>query len=168
MSSYTNSNNYLITTLETLPLSSSLTGTVSVVNTKTAVVGVATLFTTEIGYSGSDISIQSTSPTKLGWLWDTTNGEIRRITDVLSATLLYIEEPFTNNLAGATVKLVPVSRYKAIEWTDTGGGGGEVNGIALSPAESGGVFAGDFRNTNVDPIIFDGTGGDIAVTVSYV
>ncbi len=167
--SYANDLNFIITTVESMPLSEAITGSVSVTNTSTAVTGVGTVFLTEIGGGNPNNLLVPNKNSSYGFLWDYTNTEYRKIMSVESDTLLFIEKPFTNNLVGSTVKQIPSSRLKMITWDDhSGSGGGLVNGLALAANESSGVSGEDYRNTVVDPIMFDGQSGAIAVTISYV
>jgi len=151
------------TTQDSYPLSKSLTGTVSAVTPSVAIIGVGTLFTTEIGgYNGNDLTKPNTT-SSLGSLWDVTNGEWRNIVSVESNTLLFIAEPFSNTLVGATVKYIPASRVRSIAFTDTGAGTGNVDGVALVANEGGGWQQIDYIDKPIDPHLFT----NVTVTVSF-
>lgn len=166
---YGNTFNDIFSGVESLPLSQALTGTFSVPAGQTAVTGTGSLLLTEVGYTGVTSLSTPSANASLGYLWDTTNGEWRQVTDVLSDTLCFIEKGFTNAQVGATLKYIPQTRLKSITYTDdSGAGGGKVNGKTLTANESGGWSAEDWRNTHVTPTLFDGTGGSISVEWSYV
>jgi len=91
MTNYGNTFNDIFTGLESLPLSTSLTGTVSGSHLSKAISGTNTIFKTEVGYTGvTDLSSPS-SKQSLGYLWSQSDWEWRRVVDVYSDTLLYIE-----------------------------------------------------------------------------
>lgn len=157
------------TTLDTFPLSESVSGTVSATTTATAVTGVGTAFKTDIGYSNTNDLSAVMSSESLGYLWNGTD-EYRKISDVISDTVLFIESPFTVALAGATVRHIPESRAMSIGWVDataTSIGGGKVNNITLVAGEYEEGNVHEFTNNPLKPIIVDGTGGTVHVLVSY-
>lgn len=161
----TNGNSGLIhiTTIESFPTSSALTGTATVANTSTAVVGVGSLYLSEIGGGNANDLSTPNKNISLGYLFDATNGEWRNIVSVLSDTIFYIDKVFTNSLAGATVRHIPSSRVMSLYYTDTGGGTGVVDGVALAANEGGGWQVAEFTNEPITPHIFT----NCAVTYSY-
>ena len=80
---------------DTVPLSSSLTGTVSCAADSKLVTGSSTAFKSELRRGD--------------YLYDNTNGEIRRVDIIKSDTELYLFDGFTNLLSGATIKRVVVN-----------------------------------------------------------
>ena len=79
-------------TTETLPVSSSLTGTVSSAADSKMLVGTNTLFLTELRVGD--------------YVYDNTNTELREVESIQSNTELRLKVGFTNALSGATVKRV--------------------------------------------------------------
>lgn len=167
MTNYGNTFDQTITGLESIPLSTALTGTCTVLHTSKSVVGTNTLFTSQIGYSGVTSLTTPTSNASFGYLWDTSSWEARKVVDVYSDTLLYIEEPFTNDLAGATLKYIPASRIKSVTYVDNFGGA-KVNNMTLAAGESGGFSGEDYRNNHPEFVLFDGGSTGINVEWSYV
>lgn len=154
------------TTLDTFPLSESLTGTVTSPNNSTAVIGVGTLFLTEIGGGNANDLSTPNKNVSLGYLWNGTT-EYRRITSVFSDTILYIESEFTVSLAASTVRHIPESRAMSISWEDVSGGGGKINGVTLISGEYGEAIVVEFTNRPIQPVIVDGSSGTIHVLASY-
>lgn len=159
--SYGNTQIIQITTIDTIPLSGTIAGTVTAVAGSTAITGTATDFTTSVGYTGTDIKKAVRMP--LGYLWDVTNNEWRIVTSVENDTLLFVQEGFSNALAAATVRHIPASRLKALSFTDTGAGNGVVDGISLVANEGGGWALSNTINNPIEPHIFT----NCTVTLSY-
>ena len=161
----TNGNTGLIgfTTIDTFPLSTALSGTVTSPNNSTAVTGVGTLFLSEIGGGNlNDLSIPNNN-ISLGYIWNGTT-EWRTVTSVLSDTVLFIDKPFTVSLAaGSTIKHIPTSRVMSLSYTDRGGGTGVVDGVSLVASEGGGWQVAEFTNDPIVPHIFT----NVDVTYSY-
>ena len=149
------------TTLNTFPLSVSLTGTAT--STGTIVVGVGTLFTTEIGYNGDDNSI--VRKPDLGYIWDGAN-EWRQVTDVISDTLLYIESPFTTPLSADTIKRIPTCRATQVEYYSQSADG-SIDSIPLKTDQFGVWKISEFTNKPIQPHIIDGGSVGIVLTVTY-
>ena len=154
---------YRFTTIDTFPLSETLSGTVASPNDSTAVTGVGTLFLTEIGgCNPNDLSTPNNN-VALGYIWNGST-EWRKVTAILSDTILYISSPFTVSLAaGSTVRYIPASRVMALSYSDTGGGTGVVDGVALAANEGGGWQVSEFTNPPIVPHIFTA----VDVTYSY-
>lgn len=153
--------------IDTFPLSTALTGTVTAPDIE--VVGVGTLFLSECGGGNTnDLSIPIQKQ-GLGYLFNGTT-EYRKIVSVLSDNLLYIESPFTVALAGASVKRIPESRTMSIGWVDataTSIGGGVVNGVTLVGGEYEEANVHEFTNRPIRPIIVNSLSGNVHVLVSY-
>jgi len=79
-----------LTSTDTLPLSRTVTGTVTANTTNKIVTGTGTAFLADIG--GGD------------YLYDATNDQLRKVNYVNSDTELILYAPFTVALTGATVK----------------------------------------------------------------
>ena len=149
------------TTLDTFPLSEALTGTAT--STGTIVVGVGTLFTTEIGYNGDDSTIER--KLDLGYIWNGAD-EWRQVTDVISDTLLYIESAFTAPLAATTISRIPTCRATQVQYNMVTGG--SIDGVAsISTTQSGTWKIAEFTNKPIQPHIIDGAIGKVNLIVTY-
>ena len=103
-----NSVNGELTTLDTLPLSSAATGTMSSDFTTKWVFGVGTAFESE--FNDGD------------WIFDTTNNQIARIDRVISDTEIYLVDGFEIDVpAPIAFKKVEQSRAREISITNVGG-----------------------------------------------
>lgn len=140
-----------------------LTGTITASAGSRFVTGTGTLFLTEIG---GDRGVGNPSKPAEGWLVDLTGNELRRIQDVIDNTHLVLESGFTGALAGAACNYVIGSRTKFMG-VACSAGGGTLNTIALPAAFSANYGNEADSNYTVDPMIADGTGGTIIVTLQY-
>jgi hypothetical protein len=147
--------------LDTFPLSEALTGTAT--STGTIVVGVGTLFTTEIGYNGDDNSI--VRKPDLGYIWNG-NDEWRQVTDVISDTLLYIESAFTTPLAATDISRIPTCRATMVEYYSNTATG-TIDGVDIKFDEFGTWKISEFTNKPIQPHIINGTSGAIVLTITY-
>ncbi len=124
--------------------------------------GGGSLFTTEIA---SPVSGKIGNPSinnGYGYLFNNVN-EVRKIKQVISDTILVLENAFTVDFAGA-VKYVPPSRSKQMSFVQISGTV-IIDGVALSSSEGSGW--GDTANQNMktlDPIVIDASGGSIHIS----
>lgn len=166
MSYPTNDQFITVTTKRTIPdQQTALTGTVSAVAGAVTVVGVGTIFQTEIGSGISQVQ----APSKVaqnGFLVDLTNSELRRVSQVIDDTTLLLESGFTNALAGATIYYVPSSKAKFMGIT-CNTATVTVNGATLPAGQS--INYGNENDSTyvVDPLLVDASGGSASVTIQY-
>jgi hypothetical protein len=153
--------------VDTFPLSETLTGTVT--SNGKIVVGVGTLFTTEIGYNGDDNSI--VRKPDLGYIWNGLSGagggEWRQVTDVISDTLLYIDSEFDTPLTADVIKRIPTCRATKVDYLGHEGTP-SIDGIDVKLGENGFWKIAEFTNKPIQPHIIGGTSGDILhLTITY-
>lgn len=159
MSNFKNDNFYQITnTKQSVPVSGTITGTIKTVGT--AVVGVGTFF------------ISKAELRRGFWIVDLTNNEVRKIDTVLSNTMAYLEEAFTNDFSpGTTAQVIPKKSLN-IKMISVGinplYGNGAIDGATFISGDT--VTFGKDGNSRrgvfdfVDPIIIDATGTVVDVT----
>jgi hypothetical protein len=82
---------FTLTATDTVPRSSSLTGTVTAFTTSRVIEGSGTKFLSEV--SGAD------------WIYDSSNGEIRQVDYVVSDTEINLMTAFATGFTGASVKV---------------------------------------------------------------
>lgn len=109
---------------ETFPISVAATsGTISTGTRKDFIVGVGTVFTTDLQ--------------KGDYIWDTTNDELIEVEGVVSDTEIYLKKEFTNALSGtAAWKIVPRVHYTTISWAIDSGGAASINTISFPTSTS--------------------------------
>lgn len=156
MTNFKNNDRFIVSTLRTVPLQVTQTGTITTLGQ--AVAGVGTKFT-------------NTNIIQVGdWIW---NGvyELRKIIEIRSDTILLIEEGFTAELAGAVLYTIKSSRLRAISYVNativdaTSG----IDGVTVKAGEagtwtksSGGINASS-RVDFIDPVVVDGTGSPLTI-----
>jgi hypothetical protein len=142
-----NSVNGELTTLDTLPLSSAATGTMSSDFTTKWVFGVGTAFESE--FNDGD------------WIFDTTNNQIARIDRVISDTEIYLVDGFEIDVpAPIAFKKVEQSRAREISITNVGGSDTTIDGVTfkagLAKSWSEAMLYNGAQRDFVDPLIVDG------------
>ncbi len=147
---YKNTNYFLVTGKQTLPVQVNGTGTI--VTDGTTVIGTGTLFTSEMQ--------------KGSWLVDLSTNEIRKVINVTNDTLAYIDYPFTVDLAGIAAQYIPIKDLGVVTISvDVPAGSataGEIDGVSF-PAGNTITFSKDSRDHSgrrdlIDPIIVNGSG----------
>lgn len=128
---------------DTFPQSTALTGTVSTANNKTLIIGVGTLFSSELQVGE--------------WIFDTTNSEIKQIQSIQSDTELTLKEPFTNSLSGATVKRTPRQTYRMASFRIDDTATAKIDGIEFLANQSGTMGLDEVSRKRPNPIIIDST-----------
>lgn len=83
---------FTLTSTDTVPRSSSVTGTVTTHANSKTITGSGTSFLTEV--MGGQ------------WLYDSSNGQLRQVDYIVSDTELVLKSAFATPLSGATIKLV--------------------------------------------------------------
>lgn len=146
----------VITDKRTLPFNETATGTVSTFGK--AVVGVGTLFETEMK-AGS-------------WIVDLTNWEMCRVNRVDTDLVAFMDTAFTSDLASAALVIIPW--YKAypkeisIE-IDAANAAGLLNDadftgiLTISKASSD----RSARKNNIDPVMVDASGTEMKINILY-
>lgn len=143
-----NSVNGELSAVDTLPLSSAATGTMSSDNTTKWVFGVGTLFESE--FVDGD------------WIFDTTNNQLARIDRVISDTEIYLKDAFDTNVPVAIpFKKVAQSRAREISVTNIGGSDTTIDGATFKAGQNKSwqetmMYRGAQRDF-VDPLIVDGS-----------
>ncbi len=134
-------------------------GTGTVTSVGRIVTGTGTLFLTEIGGNSLYGGLGNPSTAVQGaWLFNNSN-EVRQIKEVISDTQLILEQAFTVDLSGASVKIVQPSRTKQFSFVLISGTV-VVDGVTLATSEMSGF--GDTAANNrytLDPIVIDTTSG---------
>jgi hypothetical protein len=152
-----NSIYYVSTINQTVPLSTIQTGTIETLDS--AVVGTGTKFKTEMP-AGS-------------WLVDLTQNEIRKVKDVESDVLAYVDAPFTLDLAALTALNVILAKdAKCVSialQVPAGGAAATLDGYPF-PAGTSVAFSKDSRDHSaardlVDPVIIDASGTSVQVLI---
>lgn len=167
MAAFPTNDQYLtITTKRTIPdAETALTGQWTATAASKTLVGTASLALTEIG---GDAGIGNpTTLTQIGaWLLDKTNNELRRISDVVSNTIVVLESGFTNAQVATTLYYVPQSKAAQIGIA-CAAGGGLVNNEALPV--NGFVNYGSDQGTDyfINPLLVDGSSGTLKVSILY-
>lgn len=157
MANFKNTEYFLVTGKQSVPVNVNKTGTISTVGN--AVVGVGTLFKTEM-HAGS-------------WLVDESQDEVRRVMRVESNTLAYLSDAFTADIAALTTpSVIPKNSMNVRSvslYIDAALADGEIDGIVLA---AGTLIKFEKNSDNkrdkysfIEPVIVDGTGTSIAVTV---
>lgn len=142
-----NSVNGQLTTLDTIPLSLTATGTMSSDFTTKWVIGIGTAFLSE--FKDGD------------WVFDTTNNQIARIDRVISDTEIHLEDAFEANIAAPIAfKKVAQSRTREISVTNVGGVDTTIDGVTfkanLSKSWEEHMMYNGTQRDFVDPVIVDG------------
>ena len=153
-----NAENYKVFTgQDSIPLSSVGTGTITSVNNKYKIVGVATLFTTEVEI-GEFIYIKG-------------QNEFSKVESIESDTELTLDRPFTVDLAGSAFDITPRPMYKEVSWVVTGGGDATIDGVTFSTGESGTITkdtnGSHGQNTLCPPFDIDATATEVKVSLNY-
>lgn len=139
---------------DTFPRSSAKTGTIAIASGSTQVNGTSTLFLTEMKIGG--------------YLFNATDNEVRRIENIVSATSLSIDKPFTSVISGAAPVYVPESECVEVSvFIPTGLTAGEIDGVSF-PAGVGITWGKTGRTTSarrdhIDPVVLDATGTTICI-----
>ena len=130
---------------ETFPQSSALTGTISSVNDGTLIIGVGTLFLTELSRGE--------------WIYVAAETEIRQVREVMSDTELILEREFTNTLSGATPRLTPRQTYREISWRIDSAASAKIDNIEMQAGQAGTLSLTRVNNygKRPAPVIFDST-----------
>lgn len=152
ISAQKNSLFYAMAAKDTVPASTTKTGTIATLGIN--VTGAGTAFRSEL---------------KLGdWIVDLAQDEVRKVMNIRSDTFLTIDSAFTIDLAALTALVVVRSRAKMISITNAGGADGDVDGVALVSGETV-SFPKSNKNPDgkdfIDPLIVDPTGTTIKVLI---
>jgi hypothetical protein len=158
--SYSNTHVSSYTTVDTAPNRyQTITGTITSVGRY--VTGTGTLFLSEIG---GDAGVGHPTIDNKGYIFNGTT-EVREIQEIIDDTHLVLCEAFTVDLAGAAVKYVPESRTMQMSWVCISAGG-KVDNVTLAANEgSGSGYTASVPSRNIQPIVIDGSGGQIDVTI---
>jgi len=140
-----NANLYQLTSKDTVPASTTGTGTIEVIGTE--VIGTGTKFKTELKEND--------------FIVDFTQDEIRRVVRISDDTNAYLDLPFTINIsAGTTPKYVQQSRFTEVSWRNAGAAQAGVNGTLVQPGDAGSIRKTSKNQSDhaafVDPTILDG------------
>ncbi len=106
------------------------------------------------------------------YLVDLTNWEVRKVVDVKSDVLAYLNQAFTNNLFGAAPQIIYNGKATPTE-IELSIKSGSANGLLFNKQFSGTKKFSKANRDNsssmdrVQPVIIDGTGTSIEVTVMY-
>lgn len=155
MANYKNTKYFLVTGKQTVPESTSGTGTIE--TTGTAVIGTGTSFTTQM--------------TPGAWLVDLGQDELRKVIKVASDTLAYVDVAFTSNIAALTTpNIIPAKNVGVVTIAGqipAGQADGELDGEIFYAGTSF-SFSKDSRDHSsardlVDPVIVDGSGTIIQI-----
>lgn len=150
-----NSKFYAQTTLDSVPASTTKTGTITT-NGPTGIIGSGTEFQDELEVGG--------------WIFDMANYEMRKVTAISSQTALKIESAFTTPLAAATLKYVDSSNLVSIRVKIPSASSNGIVDSTTLPAGEEIVFTKSSRERSslnldfVDPIIVNGTGTTVLIT----
>jgi len=98
---------------------------------------------------------------KGGFVWLTTNDELRRINNIVSDTKMTLEHPATN-VTGETIKSIDIMGFDSVSYIIDSVGAANINGIPL-PAEASETFKTD---VHFFPILIDSTPNANTVTVT--
>ncbi len=154
MANFKNTIYYVASTKQTVPLSSTKTGDITTLGA--AVIGVGTLFTTELPIGS--------------WVVDLAQDEIRQVVTVTSDTLAYMTNAFSSDLNSTPLEAISAKDAKVVTISvaiAAAGAAGEIDGSAL-PAGVPITFSKDSRDRSaardlVDPIIIDGAAVLVAI-----
>lgn len=149
---------YTTTVKQSVPLNSNGTGTITTAGK--AVVGVGTLFKTEMP-AGS-------------WLVSESQDQVRQVIRVDSDTEAYIQEAFSSDLGSAAPSIIHSEDAKCVSIAvsnPSGGAAGEIDGYVFA-AGSSVAWSKDSRTTSsirdlVDPIIVDASGTTFQILIQY-
>ena len=154
-----NDNYYLVTTKTSVPAPANGTGTIG---------------TQGIGIVGTGTKFITNSELQKGsWIVDTAQDEVRIVDRVDSDTVAYLREAFSSDITpGATPSIIHNTSLNVKEISvgiASGGVDGEIDGVVLVAGTSV-VFSKssdskDGFKSFVDPIIVDGTGTSILVSI---
>lgn len=153
-----NTNNYKsLTSQDSIPLSTAGTGTITSVNNKRKIVGVGTLFTTEVEIDE--------------YIYIIAQAEFRKVVSIESDTELTLDIKFTTDLTGSAYKITPRPMYKEVSWEVTGAGNAAIDGVTFVQNDSGtiaGTTCGSFgQNIFVPPIDINAAGTTVKVSLTY-
>lgn len=138
---------------DTFPVSTSLTGTVSSANNGEFLVGVGTLFGTELEIGD--------------WIYIAANNEFRQVRSISSNTELYLYKAFTTPLSGATPRRIPCQTYKSISWAIDSTGTAKINNFTFEANKSGTLGFDEVGRVRPDPILIDTTTNGNKVDVQF-
>lgn len=135
---------FTLTATDTVPRSSSLTGTVTSYTTSRVIEGSGTKFLSEV--NGAD------------WIYDSSNGEIRQVDYVVSDTEIILVTPFATGFTGASVKVAKGDK-RQISIAAKGGDITIIDGEDNTSAITDGSSLTPEANTHkrVNPIIVQAT-----------
>lgn len=147
-----NSNFYLLGAKDTVPASTTETGTIDTNGIN--VIGTGTLFKSEL---------------KTGaWLVSLAQDEVRKIMNIRDDGFMTIDSPFTADLAALTALVVCRSRAKLVSITNVGGAPGAVDGVSIEIGETV-SFPKSSKNPDgkdfIDPLIVEPSGTTIKVLI---
>lgn len=156
---YTKNQVYSITTLTSVPAESTGTGTIETVGK--VINGAGTAFLTELPVGSYVLSLSA--------------GELRKVVKVSSNVLAFLDNAFSFDIAAASaLKYIPENKTHIAEISaiaDAGTGDFDINGVVWPDGiEYKASKVNRERQSNVDfidPIILDGTGTTVKVSLIY-
>lgn len=148
-----NSHYTVVGSLDTVPASALATGDITTDGAQ--VTGIATLFLSEVQVGD--------------WLFDKiTNNEIRRVTSIGSDTILYVDEAFSVDIAGAQAFRITRSVLTFIGIGIPAGATGFIDNTAVTEKTSMNWSSADNQsgvaNIFVDPVVIEPTAGNFLIT----
>lgn len=148
-------NNIIVLTgvQDSIPQSSSGTGTLTSVNDKRQISGSGTSFTTEL--------------TEGEWIYIKAQNAFRKVENIVSDTSLTIDEPFTVDLSGSAFDITPRSRYKEVSLFVSGAGAADIDGASFTNNE-GVTYSrankSGYGKKEIDPVDVNAAGTTVRVT----